>query len=65
MRNVKKIKIIIPSEAVLKKINTTPALKQLVRTKLSVGENKENVNHQQFASIKRMFTIAGCKVEEI
>ena len=65
MRNVKTVKITIPNERVLKRINSTPALNRLSRLVLRVGENVENVNHYQFAEQMRMFPIAGAKIEEV
>jgi hypothetical protein len=64
-QNVKTIKIIVPSEAVLKKINNTPALKNLSRLVLKVGENTERVNHYQFNQIMRMYPIIGCNISEM
>lgn len=64
-RNIKTVKITIPNESVLKKINSTPTLKRLSRLTLKVGENIERVNHYQFSELKRMFPIAGAYVEEV
>jgi hypothetical protein len=64
-QNVKTIKIIVPNEEVLKKINNTPTLKNLSRLVLNVGENIERVNHYQFSQIMRMFPIVGCNISEI
>ena len=64
-QNVKTVKITIPNEIVLKRINSTPSLNRLSRLILKVGENVENVNHFQFAEQMRMFPIAGVKIEEI
>jgi hypothetical protein len=63
--NIKTVKITVPNEIILKKVNSTPVFQRLVRNKLKVGENIENVNHYQYSEILRMFTIAGCKVEDI
>jgi hypothetical protein len=63
--NIKFIKILIPNDLILKKINSTPALKNLTRLALKVGENIENVNHYQFSQLMRMFPIAGAFVEEV
>lgn len=64
-RNVKTVKITIPSERILQRINSTPALNRLSRLKLKVGENIENVNHYQFSEMRRMFPILGVEVEEV
>ena len=64
-QNVKTVKITIPNEIVLKRINSTPTLNRLSRLILKVGENVENVNHFQFSEQMRMFPIAGVKIEEI
>ena len=63
--NIKTIKISIPSEMIVKRINTTPSLKNLTRSNLKVGDNTENVNHYQFSQIMRMFPICGCTVAEL
>jgi hypothetical protein len=64
-RNIKIIKIIIPNEVILNKIDNTPALRQLSRLRLQVGDNIERVNHYQFSQILRMFPIAGAQVIEL
>ena len=58
--NIKTVTILISSVEILKKINSTPALKNLTRSNLVVGENTENVNHYQYAQILRMYPIVGC-----
>ncbi len=63
--NVKTVKITIPNDVILKKINSTPALSRLTRLHLVVGENIEKVNHSQFSQLLRMFPIAGCQVVEV
>lgn len=64
-KNIKKVKITIPNDVILKKIITTPALNKLSRIKLLVGDNIEHVNHYQFSELMRMFPIVGASVEEI
>ena len=64
-RNVKTVKITIPNEQILKRINSTPALNRLSRLALKVGANIENVNHTQFADMVRLYPILGVTVEEI
>jgi len=63
--NTKTVKITIPNEVVLKRINSTPALSRLSRLTLKVGENIENVNHFQFSEQMRMLPIVGVAIEEI
>jgi hypothetical protein len=65
MKGIKIVEITIPNELVLKKINSTPALKRLSRLELSVGKNVENVNHYQFSEMMRMFPIIDCRIVEI
>ena len=65
MKNIKTVKITIPNEVVLRKINNTPTLSRLSRLSLKVGENIENVNHYQFSEQMRMFPIAGVEIQEI
>lgn len=64
-KNVKTVKITIPSDVVLKRINSTPTLSRLSKLVLNVGENIEKVNHFQFAEQMRMFPIVGVKIIEI
>lgn len=64
-KNVKTVKITIPNEGVLRKINSTPSLNRLSRLTLKVGENIENVNHAQFADMVRLYPLLGVTVEEI
>lgn len=62
--NVKTVKITIPNEVVLKRVNTTPALKRLSRLNLVVGDNFENVNHYQYSEMQRMYPVLGIEVIE-
>jgi len=64
-RNVKSVKIIIPNERILQRINSTPTLKRLTRSILKVGENFENVNHQQYSDLLRMYPLLGVTIEEV
>ena len=64
-KNVKTVKITIPNEQLLRKINSTPSLNRLSRLALKVGENIENVNHAQFADMVRIYPLIGVTVEEI
>ena len=64
-KNIKAVKIIIPNERVLKILNSTPAFNRLSRLKLNVGENVENVNHRQYADMKRLYPVLSVSVEEI
>ena len=64
-RNIKTVKITVPNEQILKRINSTPALSRLSRIKLQVGENIENVNHAQFADMVRIYQYIGVTVEEV
>ena len=63
--NIKKVKIIIPNDIILKRVNSTPTLKRLSKCNLVVGENIENVNHYQFAEMKRMYPILGINLIEL
>lgn len=63
--NIKKVKIIIPNDIILKRINSTPTLKRLSKCNLFVGENIENVNHYQFSEMQRMYPILGINLIEI
>ena len=63
-RNIKTVKITIPSEEILKRINSTPTFSRLSRLRLKVGENLENVNHKQYADMKRLYPMMGVSVEE-
>lgn len=65
MKNIKTISISIPNELILKRINSTSALKNLTRSILKVGINTENVNHYQFSRIEQMYSILGCVITEI
>ena len=63
--NVKQVKIVIPNEAILKKVNSTPTLKRLSKLNLVVGENTENVNYYQFSEMQRMYPILGIDIIEL
>ena len=63
--NIKRVKIVMPSDPILKRVNSTPALKRLSRLNLVVGENFENVNHYQFSEMKRMYPILGIEIIEL
>lgn len=65
-KNVKKIIINIPSDQILKRIKSTPALSSLLKNQsLVVGDNIEYVSHYSFSSINRLYPIIGCTVTEI
>ena len=64
-RNIKTIKITVPNEQILKRLNSTPTFNRLSRLKLQVGENIENVNHAQFADMVRLYPLIGVTVEEV
>jgi DNA-binding TFAR19-related protein (PDSD5 family) len=64
-KNVKSVKITVPNEQILKRINSTPAFNRLSRLKLKVGENFENVNHTIYADMLRLYPIIGVTVEEV
>lgn len=64
MRNIKTITVVIPNELVLSKIKKTPTFNSILRGKLIVGENKENVNYSQFERAMRLFPISGALVIE-
>ena len=63
--NIKQVKIVIPNEVILKRVNSTPTLKRLSKLNLVVGENTENVNHYQFSEMKRMYPILGIDIVEL
>ena len=63
--NIKKVKIVIPNETILKRVNSTPTLKRLSKLILVVGENIETVNHYQFSEMQRMYPILGVEIIEI
>lgn len=65
VRNIKTVKITIPNEQILKRLNSTPTFNRLSRLKLQVGENIENVNHAQFADMVRLYPLIGVTVEEV
>lgn len=64
-KNIKTVKITVPSERILKRIKSTPTFNRLSRLNLQVGENIESVNHKQFADMVRLYPIAGCTIEVI
>lgn len=65
VRNIKTVKITVPNEQILKRLNSTPAFNRLTRLKLKVGENIENVNHTQFADMVRLYPLIGVDIEEV
>ena len=64
-KNIKTVKIIVPNERVLKRLNSTPTFNRLSRLKLKVGENVENVNHKQFSDMNGLYPMINVSVEEI
>jgi len=65
IRNIKTVKITVPNEQILKRLNSTPTFNRLSRLKLQVGENIENVNHAQFADMVRLYPLIGVTIEEV
>ncbi len=64
-KNIITVRITVPNEMVLNRINSTSALSKLSRLKLKVGANTEQVNHFQYSEQMRMFPVCGCKIEKI
>jgi hypothetical protein len=64
-KNIKTVRITIPDEKILKRVNSTPTFSRLSRLKLKVGENIENVNFKQFSDMVRLFPLINVTVEEI
>ena len=65
IKTVKTVKIAVPNEQILKRLNSTPTFNRLSRLKLQVGENIENVNHAQFADMVRLYPLIGVTIEEV
>lgn len=63
--NIKQVKIVIPNDIILKRVNSTPTLKRISRLNLVVGENIESVNHFQFSEMQRMYPILGIEITEL
>ena len=63
--NVKTVCITVPNEAILKRINSTPALSRLSRLALRVGSNEENVNHAQYSDMMRLFHLIGVSITDL
>ena len=64
-KNIKQVKIVIPNDIILKRVNSTPTLKRISRLNLVVGENIESVNHFQFSEMQRMYPILGIEITEL
>ena len=64
-KNVKSVKITVPNEQILKRINSTPTFNRLSRLQLKVGDNFENVNHKIYADMLRLYSLIGVTVEEV
>ena len=65
IKTVKTVKIAVPNEQILKRLNSTQTFNRLSRLKLQVGENIENVNHAQFADMVRLYPLIGVTIEEV
>ena len=65
LKNVKKVKIVIPNQLSLKMAKTIPTFSRLSRLELVVGENIETVNHKQFSDMIRLYPQINIEVEEI
>lgn len=65
MKNTKKIKYVIDHPKRVKRFNSTPAFRELVRKDAQLGENIEVVNHYQYSQILKMFPSLNIKVTEI
>ena len=62
--NKLKVLINVPSEAILKRLNSTPTFSRLSRINLKVGQNKETVNHKQFSDMLRLYQLLGVTVHK-
>ena len=65
MKNLKEVRISIPTEQILKRINSTPTFSRLSRLKLEVGENIEVVNHTQYSDMCRLYPLIGVTIIEL
>lgn len=65
VRNIKTVKITVPNDRVLNRLNSTPTFSRLSRLRLNVGENIENVNHKQFSDMNRLYPMINVSVEEV
>lgn len=63
--NVKTVKITIPNEQILRRINSTPTFSRLSRLKLKVGDNIERVNHKQYSDMVRLYPLLNVTVQEL
>ena len=59
-KNVKQVKITVPSEQILKRLNSISTFNRLSRLKLKVGENIEMVNHK--FDLEEFFRIASLEL---
>ena len=64
-KNIKRVKITVPNEETLIRLNSTPTFSRLSRLKLNVGENIEKVNHKQFSDMTRLYPLINVSIEEI
>lgn len=64
-KNIKTVKITVPNEGILRRLNSTPTFSRLSRLRLNVGENIQNVNHKQFSDMNRLYPMINVSVEEI
>lgn len=63
--NIKKVKITVPDQKTLNILNSTPTFNRISRLKLNVGDNFENVNHNQYSDMFRLYKLINVSIEEI
>jgi hypothetical protein len=63
--NTKKVNINVPSEAILKRLHSTPTFSRLSKHQLKIGDNVEVVNHKQFADMLRLYPLINVGINEI
>jgi hypothetical protein len=64
-KNLKKVRITIPNDEVLKNVNKTPLIRDLSRLRLQVGENTESVNNVQYSRMMRLYPLVGAEIKQI
>jgi hypothetical protein len=62
--NIKKVRIEIPNDEVLKNINKSP-LRDLSQERLKVGENIQTVNNVQYSRMMRLYPMVGAEIKQI
>lgn len=63
-KNIKTVTFEVSNVSILRRINSTPTFRNLLKSDVTIGTNTVKVNHYTFSSMQRLFPLLGIEVIE-